>query len=91
MFHPVYNYGHYTSPPTLNMNGKVYWPRGRRGLAGSSSINGLIYIRVGSGRPRPLEARRANKRLELEGSAAPLHQERAITATRACWRIGTYG
>ena len=44
MFHPVYNYGYYTEPEP-NMNGrKVYWPRGR-GLGGSSSINGLIYIR----------------------------------------------
>jgi choline dehydrogenase len=44
MFHPVYNWGYYTEPDP-NMNGrKVYWPRGR-GLGGSSSINGLIYIR----------------------------------------------
>ncbi len=44
MFHPVYNWGFYTEPEA-HMNGrKVYWPRGR-GLGGSSSINGLIYIR----------------------------------------------
>lgn len=44
MFHPVYNWGFYTEPqPTMN-NRQVYWPRGR-GLGGSSSINGLIYIR----------------------------------------------
>ena len=44
MFHPVYNWCYYTEPDP-NMNGrKVFWPRGR-GLGGSSSINGLIYIR----------------------------------------------
>jgi choline dehydrogenase len=44
MFHPVYNWGFYTEPDP-EMNGrKIYWPRGR-GLGGSSSINGLIYIR----------------------------------------------
>ena len=44
MFHPVYNWGFHTQPEA-EMNGrKVYWPRGR-GLGGSSSINGLIYIR----------------------------------------------
>jgi choline dehydrogenase len=44
MFHPVYNWGFYTDPDP-NMHGrKLYWPRGRT-LGGSSSINGLIYIR----------------------------------------------
>ena len=44
MFHPVYNWGFYTEPDP-GMNGrKIYWPRGR-GLGGSSSINGLIFIR----------------------------------------------
>jgi choline dehydrogenase-like flavoprotein len=44
MFHPRYNWGFYTDPDP-NMNGrKLYWPRGR-GLGGSSSINGLIYVR----------------------------------------------
>ena len=44
MFHPVLNWRFYTEPEP-NMNGrKVYWPRGRT-LGGSSSINGLIYIR----------------------------------------------
>ncbi|HPV24324.1 MAG TPA: GMC family oxidoreductase N-terminal domain-containing protein, partial [Casimicrobium sp.] len=44
MFHPVYNYGYKTEPdPNMN-NRNIYWPRGR-GLGGSSSINGLIYIR----------------------------------------------
>jgi choline dehydrogenase-like flavoprotein len=44
MFHPVYNWGYYTDPdPNMN-NRKIYWPRGR-GLGGSSSINGLIYVR----------------------------------------------
>lgn len=44
MFNPVYNWGFYTEPvPQLNHR-KIYWPRGRT-LGGSSSINGLIYIR----------------------------------------------
>jgi len=44
MFHPVVNWRFYTEPEP-QMNGrKVYWPRGRT-LGGSSSINGLIYIR----------------------------------------------
>ena len=44
MFHPVYNWGFYTEPEPAMNNRQVYWPRGR-GLGGSSSINGLIYIR----------------------------------------------
>ena len=44
MFHPVYNWSFHTEPePGLN-DRRVYWPRGR-GLGGSSSINGLIYVR----------------------------------------------
>ena len=44
MFHPVYNWGFHTDPDP-HMNGRrLYWPRGR-GLGGSSSINGLIYVR----------------------------------------------
>jgi choline dehydrogenase len=44
MFHRLYNWGFYTEPDP-NMKGrKLYWPRGR-GLGGSSSINGLIYVR----------------------------------------------
>ena len=41
---PVYNWGFKTDPdPDMN-NREIYWPRGR-GLGGSSSINGLIYVR----------------------------------------------
>jgi choline dehydrogenase len=44
MFHPQYNWGFKTDPdPNMN-NREIYWPRGR-GLGGSSSINGLIYVR----------------------------------------------
>lgn len=44
MFHPVYNWGFKTDPDP-NMNDRqLYWPRGRT-LGGSSSINGLIYVR----------------------------------------------
>lgn len=44
MFHPKYNWGFYTEPDPGMNNRRVYWPRGRV-LGGSSSINGLIYIR----------------------------------------------
>ena len=44
MWSPRYNWCFQTDPEP-NMNGRrVYWPRGRT-LGGSSSINGLIYIR----------------------------------------------
>jgi choline dehydrogenase len=44
MFHPVYNWGFHTDPEPQMHGRRVYWPRGR-GLGGSSSINGLIYVR----------------------------------------------
>ena len=44
MFHPVYNWGFYTDPEPEMKDRRMYWPRGR-GLGGSSSINGLIYVR----------------------------------------------
>ncbi len=44
MFHKVYNW-RFCTEPEFNLNGRrIYWPRGR-GLGGSSSINGLIFIR----------------------------------------------
>jgi choline dehydrogenase len=44
MWSKTYNWCFYTDPEP-NMNGrKIYWPRGKT-LGGSSSINGLIYIR----------------------------------------------
>jgi choline dehydrogenase len=44
MFHPVYNWC-FSTEPEPGMNGRqIYWPRGRT-LGGSSSINGLIYVR----------------------------------------------
>jgi choline dehydrogenase len=44
MQHPVLNW-RFRTDPDPNMNGRqIYWPRGRT-LGGSSSINGLIYIR----------------------------------------------
>ena len=44
MFHKTLNWGFYTEPePTMN-NRRIYWPRGRT-LGGSSSINGLIFVR----------------------------------------------
>lgn len=44
MFHPRYNWRFSTEPDPGVNNRQVYWPRGR-GLGGSSSINGLIFIR----------------------------------------------
>jgi choline dehydrogenase len=44
MFHPVYNWGFHTDPEAQMKGRRMYWPRGR-GLGGSSSINGLIYVR----------------------------------------------
>ncbi|MCC6212133.1 MAG: GMC family oxidoreductase N-terminal domain-containing protein, partial [Burkholderiales bacterium] len=44
MFHPVYNWGFQTDPEPGMHGRRIYWPRGR-GLGGSSSINGLIYVR----------------------------------------------
>ncbi|MBB2964596.1 GMC family oxidoreductase [Methylobacterium sp. R2-1] len=44
MFHKTLNWGFFTEPePTMN-DRRIYWPRGRT-LGGSSSINGLIYVR----------------------------------------------
>jgi len=44
MFHPILNWGYYTEPEE-GLNGRrVYWPRGRV-VGGSSSINGLLYVR----------------------------------------------
>jgi len=44
MWSPTYNWRFHTDPDP-NMNGRrIYWPRGKT-LGGSSSINGLIYIR----------------------------------------------
>lgn len=44
MWHPVYNWRFYTEPEPNMHSRKIYWPCGR-GLGGSSSINGLIFIR----------------------------------------------
>jgi choline dehydrogenase len=52
MFHPVYNWMFYTDPDPGMDARRIYWPRGR-GLGGSSSINGLIYVR---GQPEDYDA-----------------------------------
>jgi choline dehydrogenase len=44
MQHPKYNWRFYTEPEPELLNRKIYQPRGRT-LGGSSSINGLVYIR----------------------------------------------
>ncbi len=52
MFHPIYNWGFHTEPDPGMLNRSIYWPRGRV-LGGSSSINGLIYVR---GQPEDYDA-----------------------------------
>src|SRR5688500_8684184 len=44
MFHRRYNWGFHTEPEPTMGDRRMYWPRGRV-LGGSSSINGLIYVR----------------------------------------------
>lgn len=44
MFHTALNWGFHTEPEPAMHRRKIYWPRGRC-LGGSSSINGLIYVR----------------------------------------------
>ena len=44
MFNPRYNWGFHTEPEAELEQRRIYWPRGKV-LGGSSSINGLIYIR----------------------------------------------
>ncbi|HTJ03360.1 MAG TPA: choline dehydrogenase [Methylovirgula sp.] len=44
MFHKTLNWGFYTDPEPAMKGRQIYWPRGRT-LGGSSSINGLIFIR----------------------------------------------
>ena len=44
MFHPLYNWRFKTEPEPGLQNRAIYYPRGRT-LGGSSSINGLVYIR----------------------------------------------
>jgi len=44
MFHPRYNWCFHTEPEPGMHGRRLYWPRGRV-LGGSSSVNGLIYVR----------------------------------------------
>lgn len=44
MFHETLNWRFYTDPDAGMLGREIYWPRGRT-LGGSSSINGLIYMR----------------------------------------------
>lgn len=48
MFHKTYNWGFHTEPEAQLNGRRIYQPRGRT-LGGSSSINGLIYIRGQAG------------------------------------------
>ncbi len=44
MFNKSLNWGFYTDPDPNMLDRRIYWPRGKT-LGGSSSINGLIFIR----------------------------------------------
>ena len=44
MVSAIYNWRFYTEPEPQMHDRKIYWPRGRT-LGGTSSINGLVYIR----------------------------------------------
>ncbi|WP_277182818.1 GMC family oxidoreductase, partial [Caballeronia sp. BR00000012568055] len=43
-FHKELNWNYFTEPMPALRSRKMYWPRGK-GLGGSSSINGMVYIR----------------------------------------------
>ena len=45
--HPVLNWNYETEPEEMTGGRKVYWPRGKV-LGGSSSINGMLYVRGNS-------------------------------------------
>ena len=75
-----YDWGFWTVPQTEMGNRKMYWPRGRA-LGGSSSINGMVYIRGHSQRLRPLGAAGAD-RLGLGRCAALFQEGRAQRARR---------
>ena len=80
MFHPVYNWGFYTDPDPGMDGRRIYWPRGRC-LGGSSSINGLIYVR---GQREDYDALGGGRqpRLGLERRAAVLRAQRVELARR---------
>ena len=42
--HPVLNWNYETEPEEMTGGRRVYWPRGKV-LGGSSSINGMLYVR----------------------------------------------
>jgi choline dehydrogenase len=43
-FHKLLNWNYFTEPMAKLHDRRMYWPRGK-GLGGSSSINGMVYIR----------------------------------------------
>ncbi|CAI8885272.1 choline dehydrogenase [Burkholderia ambifaria] len=43
-FNERFNWNYYTEPMPTLLDRRMYWPRGK-GLGGSSSINGMVYIR----------------------------------------------
>ncbi len=78
MWSTTYNWCFHTDPDP-NMNGRrIYWPRGKT-LGGSSSINGLIYIR-GQREDYDHWAALGNAGLGLRRRAALLHQVRSATS-----------
>ena len=52
LYHPVVNWN-YSSEPTEGSGGRrIHWPRGKT-LGGSSSINGMLYVRGNARNPNP--------------------------------------
>ena len=77
---PLVNWNFTTEPEKGTGERRMEWPRGRV-MGGSSSINGMLYVRGDAGRFRRLGAD-GLPRLELRRRAALLQEVRALRAGR---------